>query len=359
MFKNGGIRSRRPRHQEARRWKKWTLRTFITGPDMKKQLYILIPSPEFDVVSVSWWERHSQAKSSDGWEWRRKILFLKQVEFFVMSLANKFLLYFYLRRILPTLETFIISIQQLQPPSDDFNPSSNKFKSPADNFKSPSGEFKSPSTISIRHPKNSNLYSTKSNLQQTNSNLIPTISNLHLTSSKLHPTSSIQRFQISIWQVQSSIRQGQTNLHQTSSKLRLSSSSSIRHVQSSVCQVQAPSVKFKAPPDKFKDPSVQHDEGFRGTKRAVNTAEVGATVAECGCRIGDIVWAITCWTYRQTHDVAADSWRSCAARLEVVYTNEDWLYTSFHFPFKDSLILVSLFLVHSISFHSFHSLSHP
>ena len=68
MFKNGGIRSRLPRHQEARRWKKWTLCTFITGPDMKKQLLIFFHSPEFDVVSVSWWSRQvSQARGPDEW----------------------------------------------------------------------------------------------------------------------------------------------------------------------------------------------------------------------------------------------------------------------------------------------------
>ena len=91
------------------------------------------------------------------------------------------MLYFYLRRILPTLETLIllyfylrricqhwkhlfISIQQLQPPSDDFKSPSNKVKAPSNKFKAPSVKFKF-------HPTSSKLHLTSSKLHPTNSNL--------------------------------------------------------------------------------------------------------------------------------------------------------------------------------------------
>ena len=79
MFKNGRIRSRLPRQQEAHHWKIWTLDTFITGRHMKKQLYMFLQSPEFDVVSVNWWSAKFPKQEPTNEGKAKKDLFLEAI----------------------------------------------------------------------------------------------------------------------------------------------------------------------------------------------------------------------------------------------------------------------------------------
>ena len=100
MFKNGGIRSRLPRNQEARLWKKWNLRTFITGPDMKEQLLIFFHSPEFDVVSVTHHELVEPPSLKQELRWvgmAKKDPFFEAICIICVEPRECILLYLYLR----------------------------------------------------------------------------------------------------------------------------------------------------------------------------------------------------------------------------------------------------------------------
>ena len=173
--------------QEARRWKKWNLRTFITGPYMKKQLLIFFHSPEFDIVSVSWCERQvSQARaqmSGNGEErsisrsnfnylcWALQMyftLFLYAPDFanignIYLSPFNNFNLHPTISNLHPTSSNSIwqvqISIQRKSP--------YDKFKVPSDKVKAPSYKFKAPSVKFKLHPTSSKLnLSSSSSIRQ-------------------------------------------------------------------------------------------------------------------------------------------------------------------------------------------------
>ena len=64
--------------------------TFITGPNMKKQLLIFFHSPEFDVVSVSCLvERQVFQARAQMSGMAKKDPFLKAIRLFVISLSNE------------------------------------------------------------------------------------------------------------------------------------------------------------------------------------------------------------------------------------------------------------------------------